>query len=338
MNRHVTCVRPLIDTMTRQDRLPAHVVRLLVLSVLSVATLIGIHAASAQSPAGLAFRPAENNTFSFDTGQLRGQLRTKQLAFGLFNLEQTSSGTPLASRYGLMNVYRVFSDGKRYGDAGWGWPSRVKRLDDGAVVIECPADESRPFLLRGIYRWREPTTLDLEIQVLPERELHGFEVFLASYFDPMFSRCQANVHVLPGKSGVSGFMAAKESLGDWLMFPRDPAAVKLIQDGRWQLLPHPVQWKILPFLERPLAVRRQIGGSVAVLLMARAEDCFAVAMPHQTEGHFSVYLSLFGRDLSAGKLVSVQTRMQVLDAPREADAVACYRAFEKQTSHAAGHR
>ena len=327
MNNQNNRFRNRFGKMIARNRLPASFLHS---SILVVAVLAGAHDARAQTLANLTFRPAAHDTFVFDTGQLRGQLRTEQLAFGLHKLEQVATGKKLAGRHGLMNVYRVFSDGKRYGGAGWEWPSRVERLDDGTVVVECPADDSRPFLLRGIYRWRGPTTLDLDIQVLPRRELHGFEVFLASYFDPMFSSCQTNVHALPDASGSPGFLAARKSLGDWLMFPRDQAAVKLIQDGRWQLPPNPVQWKILPEFERPLVMRREGGGETTVLLMARAKDCFAIAMPHETEGHFSVYLSLFGRDLPAGKLAVVRTRLQVIEAPSEAEAIECFRAFEKQ--------
>ena len=283
----------------------------------------------AQTSGNLSFRPAPHETFSFDTGAVRGKLRTEQFAFGLHNLEYGTAGTELAGRYGLMNVYRVFANGKRYGVAGWEWPSRVQRLDDGAVVVDCPADSSRPFQLRGIYRWMSPTTLDLEIQVLPQRELKGFEVFLASYFDPRFSSCQANVRSLPDQPDSSGFLSAKESFGDWLMFPRDKAAVKLVRDGRWELLPHPVHWKILPQFERPLVVRRDVGGKTAVLLMARATDCFALAMPYETEGHYSVYLSLFGRDLPPGKRATVKTRLQVLETPSEAEIVESFQIFDE---------
>ena len=111
-----------------------------------------------------------------------------------------------------------------------------------------------------------------------------------------FTNAGAYVGENPQAEGKPGFMSAKQELGTWLMFPRDDAAVKLIQDGRWELPPNPVQWEILPKLGRPLALRRVPGSRLTVLLMTRPEDCFAIAMPFETEGHFSVYLSLFGRD------------------------------------------
>jgi hypothetical protein len=61
--------------------------------------------------------------------------------------------------------------------------------------------------------------------------------------------------------------------------------------------------------------------------MARPEDCFAIAMPFETEGHFSVYLSLFGRDLAAGKTAPARARMQLLDAPTDEAIDQAYRSF-----------
>ena len=111
---------------------------------------------------------------------------------------------------------------------------------------------------------------------------------------------------------------------------RERSVFELIQDGRWQLPPHPVEWNILPQFERPLAVRGDTGGATSVLLMARTSDCFAIGMPYETEAHYSAYLSLFGRDLPPGKLVVARTRIQVLDSPSESAMVDCYKTFERR--------
>jgi hypothetical protein len=103
-------------------------------------------------------------------------------------------------------------------------------------------------------------------------------------------------------------------LGDWLMFPRGSDVVPLIQDGRWKLEPHPVDWVIMPALEKPVGVRRHPQSGVTAMLGAPVQDCFAVAMPHQTENHYSVYLSLFGRDLPAGEVASAKAWLAVAEA------------------------
>jgi hypothetical protein len=277
----------------------------------------------------LVFLPSNNGRFSFDTGRIRGALPGAQLSFGLSNVEHIPTGRTVSGRLGLVNVYRVFSDGKRYGDAGWHWPSRGSRNEDGSVTIEAAAVENRPFGLQVNYRWVNATTLDLILDVIPQRDLKGFEVFLASYFGAAFTESLAYVQARPGVPDRPIFLAAERSLGTWLMFPRDRQAVELIRDGRWKLPPHPVDWEILPQLAQPLAVRRVPESGLTVLLMARPSDCFAISMPYQTEPHFSVYLSLFGRDLASGRRATARVRLQLLDAPSDGAMLEAYRKFRK---------
>jgi hypothetical protein len=282
---------------------------------------------STQTAAALDFAPADQGTWRFDTGVLRGRLRTEQLAFGLRGLEYEKTGEKLAGAYGVFNVYRVFSDGKRYGGGGWEWPSRSQRREDGSVAIECAADAARPFQFRGIYRWQDPATLDLTIEVTPEQDLHGFEVFLASYFTPIFTDARAYVSEDPAAAGKPGLLEAKETYGTWLAFPRDEGAVKMIQDGRWKLPPNPVDWVIMPRLKHPLALRRAAESGLTALLMASDKDCFAVCMPQEKEPHFSVYLSLFGRDLVARQIASARARLKFLEAPDDEAVLQAYQEF-----------
>jgi hypothetical protein len=106
--------------------------------------------------------------------------------------------------------------------------------------------------------------------------------------------------------------------------------VPLIQDGRWDLPPNPVRWEILPKLARPLAVRRAPASGLTALLMAPARDCFAIAMPYQSEGHYSTYLSLFGRDLPAGIVARARARLQFLESPSEEVMLQSYRSYAEK--------
>jgi hypothetical protein len=60
----------------------------------------------------------------------------------------------------------------------------------------------------------------------------------------------------------------------------------------------------------PLAVRRGSSGLTAVV-MAPLSDCFAVSTPLQSDGHRSLYLSLFGRDLANGETLSARARLVI---------------------------
>jgi len=280
-------------------------------------------AAAADSPgpqpavagsASLSFKAAANGEFTFDTGVLRGTLRAGGKSLGLSSVVHVPTGRRLDRSNGLFSHYRVFSKGVRYGVGAWDWPSTARLRDDGAVEVNWPAATNRPFAMKAVYRWSTPASVELETIVEPQAELSGFEVFLASYFDEAFTNAFAFVKESPEAGGKPGLLAAKPSFGDWLMFPRSPDIVPLIQDGRWKLEPNPVNWTIMPALKRPLSVRHDPKSGLTAILSASADDSFAVAMPHQAEGHYSVYLSLFGRDLQAGEPARAKARLSIAKA------------------------
>ena len=271
-------------------------------------------AADKSQPARPAFIPAGDGGFQFDTGVLRGKLRPGGKARGLSSVVHVPTGIALDrgdKGYGLFSHYRVFTAGKRYGGGAWDWPGEARLLPDGAVEVLWPEAEDRPFQMRAVYRWAAPNALDLETIVQPTKDLERFESFLASYLQEPFTNALTCVSDHPRGSGKTGFMAAEKGLGDWQMYPRDAAVLPLIKDGRWQLPPNPVQWTITPPLAQPICLRRDAKSGLAVVLMAPAEDCFAIAMPHQAEGHYSLYLSLFGLDLKAGKTARARARLLV---------------------------
>ncbi|MCL4176806.1 MAG: hypothetical protein KJ072_03540 [Verrucomicrobia bacterium] len=257
------------------------------------------------------FQPADDGGFTFDTGVLRGKLRAGGKSVGLSEVIHVPSGTRLDRSQGLFSHYRVVTRGKRYGGGAWDWPCTATLRPDGAVEARFPAAEGRPIELKAVYHWYDPATLDLETTVRAVEDLPGFECFLASYFTEGFTNALAYVQPAPGANNQPGFLAAQQSAADWHMFPRDAAAVAIIQDGRWQLEPHPVTWSIRPFLARPLALRRAPAADLVAVLMAPATDCFAVATPFETEGHYSTYLSLFGRDIQAGETVRARARLVI---------------------------
>jgi hypothetical protein len=260
--------------------------------------------------AAISFSQAGANEFAFDTGILRGKLRADGKSSGLSSVVHLPSGTRLDRSMGLFSHYRVFSANKRYGTATWDWPSEA-RLTDGDVEVRWPAAAERPFELRALYHWSGPNTLDLTTSIEAKADLKGFESFLASYFAESFTNALAYVAEAPEARGGKGFMAAEKSLGTWLAFPRDDAAVALIRDGRWKFEPNPVDWVILPRLAAPVGVRCCPATGLKAVLMSPSTDAFALLMPEQLEGHTSMYFSLFGRDFKAGEKASARARMVV---------------------------
>jgi len=284
-------------------------------------------AAPSKQAASLAFVAGAGGEYLFDTGVLRGKLRPEGRSRGLASVVHVPTGATVDRGYGLVGFYRVFTTGTRYGPGAWDWPSTAELLADGAVLVRWPSAENRPFELAATYRWRAPDVIEVEAQVKARRELKQFEVFLASYFDSAFTNSLAYVKENPAGGGKPGFLAAGASFGQWLMYPRDQGAVALITDGRWKLEPNPVNWTVLPALAAPIGLRRAPQSGLAAVLLAPATDCFAVATPHQTEGHYSMYLSLFGRDIKAAETAKARVRLWIAEKPTDQQILKAYEAF-----------
>jgi len=284
--------------------------------------------ASAAEPAKLAF-VAEGKEFRFNTGLVRGSLRPQGRSLGLAPVADCASGATLSGAYGLVSHYRLLDAETRYGGGAWDWPSTARLLDDGAVEAAWTADQGHPFDMKAVYRWAAPGTLDVTTTVAPKKDLARLEVFLASYFAG-FPVSLVYVKACPETGDKPGFLEAKKSFAVWQMFPRDPDAVKLIQDGRWKRPPSPVDWKIMHTLAGPLAMRRNAKLGITALVMAPPADCFAVATPYSEEGHGSLYLSLFGRDIKAGETATARSRLVLARGLTDEAAIALYQAYLKE--------
>lgn len=275
----------------------------------------------------LAFQ-AKGQEFTCDTGSLSGVLRTGGRSLGLTPLTCNKSATPVAGRYGLVSHYRLLDSEHRYGHAGWDWASTAKPRPDGRVQVTWTADQEHPFDMRAEYRWSAPGTLDVITRVTAHQDLLKFEVFIASYFTG-FGEARVYVHDMPGTTTEPGLMEATQSLGAWQMYPRDTAAVSIIQDGRWQRPPNPVDWKIMPRLAKPLALRRDAVTGLVGLVMAPRDDCFAISTPYGSDGHRSLYLSLIGRDVLKGQQATARARLVIAQNITNEQAVAIYGEYER---------
>jgi hypothetical protein len=288
------------------------------------------NAQPAAKPNPLAFVTAGTNGFTFDTGVLRGKLRAEGKAKGLSAVKHIASGVELDRSMGLVGHYRVFTANKRYGTGAWDWPGDARLQAAGSVEVRWPATDERPFELRATYCWVAPNTLDVVTTVFAKTNLANFESFLASYFAESFTNSRAYVAELPNKPGVAGFLAAEPSFGKWLTFPRDDAAMAIFRDGRWTIAPSPVEWVKMPRLAKPLGIRRDPSSSLTAVLMSPPSDAFAICTPQQMEGHRSMYLSLFGRDLKAGETAHARARLLIAEKLSDAGAVRAYESYLKE--------
>jgi hypothetical protein len=280
----------------------------------------------------LAFTANPDGGYEFDTGVLRGRLREAGKGLGLTSAVHVPTGTTLNGAYGILSYYRVFTTNKRYGTAAWSWPSISKLLPDGTIQVTWPEADDRPFEVIAVYRFRGNSTLDVETIVKTGKDLSKFEVFLASYFHESFPLPQ--VFVTPDAKivGKRIFMTAKKSFGNWQMFPRNYDVVQIIRDGRWEKEPNPVDWKIMPPIAKPIALRRSSKAAPTAILMAPPDDCFAISTPYEGEGHYSLYFSLFGCDIKAGQTARARLRLVVTNVASNREILNLYKKYMEDLS------
>jgi hypothetical protein len=195
-----------------------------------------------------------------------------------------------------------------------------------------PTTAERPFELRGTYRWLAPNTIDLVTVVRAEEKLEAFEVFLASYYQPPLIDSRVWATRDPRGDDKEGFVSADQELGVWQAFPRDASAAAIIDDGRWDLEPHPLDWTMMPNFALPLAIRRDPGSGLTVIVMAEPDDCFGIFTPYGEERHYSNYMSFFGHDLEAGDTARARSRLVVVSEPAEAEILAIAHDFLNASS------
>ncbi len=283
-------------------------------------------------PGRLAFVSSEKEQYSFDTGVLRGTLRGGGKSRGLSGFTHIPSKTKLDGGLGIFGHYRVFTTNKRYGPAAWGWPSTSKLTSDGAVEVHWPKADGRPFEMTATYRWSGPDTLDLTTSVKAVADLSKFESFIASYFTKSLPASSIYVRGDSRTGGKPIFQTTEKSAGHWQMFPRNKEVVSLIKDGRWKQKPHPVDWAIRDNLAAPLGVRRGKASAPTAILMAPSKDCYALSTPYAGEGHRSLYLSLFGRDVKAGQTATARCRLVIAKSPTDKQIVELYKKYTADLS------
>ena len=283
-----------------------------------------------------AFRPAGEGLYDFDTGLFKGRLKVDGKYQGVYPLIDAATGADLTPPPGVFSPYRVLTTNRRYGNAARDWPTETRLLDSGGVEAHWPPAEEHPLEMTAVYRWTAPDTLDLEIAVKPQQAMPCFELFMSSYFAKGF---RASVY-LPGDGGKpAGFVPVDrtpDSLGGYVMFPRDEAASRMIRDGRWTIPPSPVDWAMPRHFAAPLALRRDEPQDLTALMMCPPGDCFAVSSPWNPDtpeagGYRSLYLSLFGRDLTAGETAHARCRLILRRHLANDDAVRCYREYSARS-------
>ncbi|MDA3927271.1 MAG: hypothetical protein PF904_21580 [Kiritimatiellae bacterium] len=260
--------------------------------------------------------------YTFNTGSLKGTLRKDGKSFGAGPVIDLKSGINVAAPLGLLTPYRLLDAESRYLPDARGWKSSAKLQDDGAVKVKWQADKNHPFDLQIIYRWASLEVLDAIVTVRAKKFLPRFEVFMTCYFNG-FNLCHG--------SGKDGLVGADHKYGDWLCFPRDDDARKIIDDGRWKHPPNAVEFMPVENYMHALGMRTSLDSGLMGLMMSSPKDCFAVLMPHHEDKHYSLYCSLFGYDIEADQSATAKCRVIIDRNLSEKDVVGIYEKFVGKT-------
>lgn len=307
----------------------------------SVVLALVIFSPSSLSAADLVFTPGADHVFTFDTGALTGHLAVQEKAQGILSLVDTASGKELTARsneVGLFTLYRLFSTNHRWGTMAREWPKQARIRPDGSLEIAWPAEGDHPIKMAAAYRWSAVNALDLEITVTPEKSAPMFELFLSSYFNRDV-RVKAYLKPTMHAAGQPELVAVEVNplvVGTYISFPRDFAAARIVQDGRWEKGLHPAHWSTVRHMAAPLVLLADQKSGVSIVLMARPQDCFALGMSYNMEppdgvaGHHSVYFSLFGKDLKPGESATARLRAVVGQGLTPEQALAAYQEFVKR--------
>jgi hypothetical protein len=257
-----------------------------------------------------AFLPDGQGGFTFKTAFLRGRLHAGGRSLGLTEVYDLRTGARVDGGNGLLSHDRVFANGRRFGNSAGDWPSTATRLYNGSAEIRWPAGEDRPFAMRAVYHLNFGQ-VTLFTFVEPQVPLRGFEVFLASHFEAAFTNARVGVLTGPSRTVVE----ATADQGAWQMYVRDDDARALVEDGRWRIDPHPVTWTFPATAGKgwlsAWGYRRAPAFGLDAWVRADAPDCFAVALSHPAEGPGSISLSLFGRDLPAGRTAVAEAALSI---------------------------
>ena len=253
----------------------------------------------------------------FENESVTGQFLTSGEYQGMRSLVHRPSGIEIAAGEklpGLVAPYRVFGNGKRYGDVRDRQP-KVELVPEGARMTHS-ADSQNPFDLVAVYSWQDGV-LEIHYTLTTQAEMRGFEIGIASYLAAGFRAFVSRQSNNWGEDAPRIVPVDVNPMTDvYALFPRGEAEMRTIFDGRWDLPPYPVRYTVPGYFALPLAYRRHATSGVTALGMADPKECYAICIPvnnpadvpDPANGYQAIYFYFFGRDLRLGETVGWRLR------------------------------
>ncbi len=260
---------------------------------------------------------AEGADYHFQTDVVSGRYLTAGKYQGMRSLVHRPTGVEIASGEklpGLVAPYRVFGNGKRYGDVR-DRATKVELIPEGMRITH-PADEENPFDIISCYSW-EADTLEVRYTVKLNADMKGFEMGVASYLSAGFRAFVSRQSNNWGEKGSKIVPVDVNPMTDvYALFPRDETVMKTVFDGRWDLPPYPVRYAVPAYFAVPLAYRRHVQSGVMAIGMGDPKECYAICIPvnnppenpDPANGYQGIYFYLFGKDMNRGETASAHIR------------------------------
>lgn len=210
--------------------------------------------------------------------------------------------------FAWLNIYRVLANGEQLDIPRERAPSSIS-LEEGDVTVRW---ESTPELNIGMsaryHLVEDKMAVDVTFAVYPQEDYAKLELFIANYFTPYYTPRYAVADNRTHPEGIFWYEKrwfGEENTDAW---PRDLAARKIFQDGRW-LTGHALNWRIGPDYALPLMTQEHKYGH-AIILLAHPEDCIGISGFNSY--HNSQYFHLFGKDVKEAQTLATTVRMVLL--------------------------
>jgi hypothetical protein len=279
---------------------------------------------------------AEGDYYCFANEVVSGKYLAAGHYQGMRDLVHRSTGVQIAAGEtlpGLVAPYRVFGNGRRYGDVR-DRDGHVEIVSDGLRITHT-ADAENPFDLVSLYVW-QGDTLDIHYTITLHADMSAFELGVASYLAAGFRAFVCRQSNVWGETDSRIVPVDVNPMTDvYAVFPRSEADTKTVFDGRLDLPPYPVRFVAPAYFAQPLAYRRHASTGVMALGMADPKDCYSICIPvnnppeepDPANGYQGIYFYLFGRDFLQGDTVTTRLRWIIGRNMSDAEVLARWEAF-----------
>jgi hypothetical protein len=276
-----------------------------------------------------------DNSFEFETEQMQGTIRLDGPYHGVTRLVDKRSGRQVIDpRYSALNLFRLMSVNRLMGS-----PRQMERTiatDGNWVRATWPSTEAHSGEISARYEVVAQNAIDVTVTVKSHGTYAGYELFMSNYFDKTL---RPHVHLQSPRGDTPSLVLPTVNdvfRGTLLVFPRDAHAARRGLDGRWE--PDTIQLCPVRHYLHCLAHLTDADDRLAVVLMSRPRDCYAISTRYHAEDDadrltdYSAFdLSLFGDDLLPGHVQTVTVRL-ALTAPGDdhSGPLQLYRDFLKE--------